>query len=153
MPDDLPAQRQRFATGNQTRRWIGRIEVAAAVGLAYFLVAQITVLGLVLEPDSISVFWPAAGVSAGALIVLGPRGRWPAAVGIAVAEAVIAQTAAQEVWHNLWVTAAVVLCDTAEPIITAGLIARVFGAGFALDRVSSVLGLLGASVAGAAVST
>ena len=153
MLDDLPAQRQRFATGNQTRRWVGRIAIAAAVGLAYFLVAQITVLGLVLEPDSISVFWPAAGVSTGALIALGPRGRWPAAAGIAAAEAVIAQTAAQEVWHNLWVTAAVVLCDTAEPLITAGLIARVFGAGFALDRVGSVLGLLAASVAGAAVST
>jgi hypothetical protein len=153
MPDDLPVQGQRFATGNQTRRWIGRIGVAAAVGLAYFLVAQVTVLGLVLEPDSISVFWPAAGVSSGALIALGPRWRWPGAAGIAAAEAVIAQTAAQEVWRNLWVTAAVVLCDTAEPIITAGLIARVFGAGFALDRVGSVLGLLAASVAGAAVST
>ena len=153
MPDDLPAQRQRFATGNQARRWVGRIALAAAVGSAYFLVAQVTVLGLVFEPDSISVFWPAAGVSTGAMIALGPRGRWPAAAGIAVAEIVIAQTAAQEVWHNLWVTAAVALCDTAEPLITVGLIAGVFGASFALDRVVTVLGLLAASVAGAAVST
>jgi hypothetical protein len=146
-------QRPRPVAGHLTTRWAGRVALAATVGLAYFLVAQVTVLGLVLEPDSISVFWPAAGVSSGALIVLGPRGRWPAVAGVFMAEIAIAQTAAQAFWHIPWVTAAATLCDTAEPLIIAGLIARYFGPDFALDRVRNVLGLLAAAVAGAAPSS
>src|SRR6202453_4608007 len=56
-------QHRQFAAGQTMRRWGGRIVLALAVGLAYFVVAQVTDIGLVLQPASISVFWPAAGVS------------------------------------------------------------------------------------------
>jgi signal transduction histidine kinase len=117
------------------------------------VVAKVASLGLVLQPGSISVFWPSAGVSSGALIILGPRGRWPAVAGIAVAQIGIGLTAPQEFWHIPWVIAAVTLCDTAEPLIVSGLIARYFGPDFALDRLRNVVGLLAAAVIGAVPSS
>jgi signal transduction histidine kinase len=146
-------QHRQLATGQLTRRWGGRIVLAMAVGLAYFVVARVTDIGLVLQPASISVFWPAAGVSSGALIVLGSRGRWPAAAGIALGQIAIGLTAPQEFWHTPWVIAAVTLCDTAEPLIIAGLIARYFGPDFTLDRVRNVLGFLAAAAIGVTTSS
>jgi signal transduction histidine kinase len=146
-------QHRQFATGQLTRRWSGRIVLAMAVGLAYFVVAQVTDIGLVLQPASISVFWPAAGVSSGALIVLGSRGRWPGAAGIALGQIAIGLTAPQEFWHTPWVIAAITLCDTAEPLIIAGLIARYFGPDFALDRPRNVLGFLAAAAVGVTTSS
>jgi signal transduction histidine kinase len=155
MAETLRAQgaRQQFAAGHLTRRWAALIVLAGAVGLAYFLVAEVAALGLVLQPASISVFWPSAGVSSGALIVLGPRGRWPAVAGIAIAQIWVGLTAPQEVWHIPWVIAAITLCDTVEPLIVAGLIARYFGPDFALDRLRNVVGLFVAAIIGAASSS
>src|SRR5258708_38421235 len=63
-----------------TRRWVRGIGLAAAVASAYFLAAQLS-LGLLLKPDGVAVFWPAAGISTGVLIALGPHVRWPVAAG------------------------------------------------------------------------
>jgi signal transduction histidine kinase len=145
--------RRQFAAGHFTRRRAALIALAGVVGLAYFLVAEVAALGLVLQPGSIAVFWPSAGVSSGALIVLGPRGRWPAVAGIAIAQICIGLTAPQEFWHIPWVIAAITLCDTVEPLIIAGLIARYFGPAFALDRMRNVVGLLAAAAIGALPSS
>jgi integral membrane sensor domain MASE1 len=111
--------------------------------------SEVAALGLVLQPGSIAVFWPSAGVSSGVLIVLGARGRWPAVAGIAIAQICVGLTAPQEFWHIPWVIAAITLCDTVEPLIIPGLIARYFGPDFALDRMRNVVGLLAAAVIGA----
>jgi len=150
MAETLQGARQQFAAGHFTSRWAAFIALAGAVGLAYFAVAEVASLGLVLQPGSISVFWPSAGVSSAALIVLGPRGRWPAVTGIALAEISIGLTAPQAVWHIPWVSAAVTLCDTVEPLIVAGLIARYFGPDFVLSRLRNVVGLMAAAIIGAA---
>jgi hypothetical protein len=57
--EDTPAEgaRQQFASGHLTRRWAALIALAGVVGLAYFLVAEVAALGLVLQPASISVSW------------------------------------------------------------------------------------------------
>jgi hypothetical protein len=52
--------------------------------LAYFLTARFSVR-LILEPSGVAVFWPAAGISSGLLIALGPRARWPVLAGVVVA--------------------------------------------------------------------
>src|SRR5215475_4403540 len=65
-------------------RWANSIGLAIGVGAAYFLAAQLS-LGLLTKPDGVAVFWPAAGVSAGVLIALGPASRIPVAVGAIVA--------------------------------------------------------------------
>ena len=51
------------------------IAVAGAVGFAYFLAARLS-LALLMKPDGVAVFWPAAGVASGALIVAGAEARW-----------------------------------------------------------------------------
>src|SRR5262245_28879569 len=64
---------------------LGAVGLAVAVGLAYFIAAR---LGLALRANTgIAVFWPAAGISVGALIVWGARARLPVAAGVVVATA------------------------------------------------------------------
>src|ERR1700745_1885535 len=75
---------QHSAAADLTRQWVGGIGLAAAVGLGYFLAAAFSVR-LLLKPEGVAVFWPAAGLSSGLLIALGPRARWPVLAGVIVA--------------------------------------------------------------------
>jgi signal transduction histidine kinase len=115
--------------------------------VAYFLAARLS-LGLLLEPDGVAVFWPAAGISSGVLIALGPHARWPVVAGV------MAATIAADLMgdRNLPAAIAFALCNAAEALITADLIHRYFGPGFNLGLLRNVLGLLAAALAGAAVS-
>ena len=65
---------------NPMRAWIYGIGLACAVGIAYFLAAKLS-LALLIEPDGVAPFWPAAGVSSGVLIALGRNARLPVAGG------------------------------------------------------------------------
>ena len=104
--------------------------------LAYF-VAVISVRRIVIQ--GVAVFWPAAGISSGILIALGPRARWPVLAGVIVA------TVATHliVKDPLWAGVALGLCNGAETLVTAGLILHFFGTGFDIVRVRYVVGLLG----------
>ena len=140
-------QRQRSAIDALSQRWVTSIGIAAAVGLAYFLAAKLS-LGLLMKPGGVAVFWPAAGISSGVLIALGPRARWLVAAGV------MAATVAANLMgdRNIWASAAFALCNAAEALITAGLIQRYFGTGFRLDRLRQVLSLLAAAVVGTVIS-
>ena len=138
--------RQTAATG-LFRQWIARVGLAAVVGLAYFLAARLSV-DLVLKPEGVAVFWPAAGISSGVLIALGPRARWPVAAGVILATIVIHQLIADP----LWAGTALGVSNAAEALITAGLIERFFGPDFNLARLREVLGLFGAAIVGTAAS-
>jgi hypothetical protein len=46
---------------------------AGAIAIAYFLAARLG-LALLSKPSDVAVFWPASGIAAGILIVLGWRG-------------------------------------------------------------------------------
>src|SRR6476661_8259105 len=77
--------RQRSAANSVARRWGESIGLTALVGLGYFLAARLSI-GLVLKPEGVAVFWPAAGISSGVLIALGcRRARWPVAAGVTIA--------------------------------------------------------------------
>ena len=140
-------QRQQFAAGDLARQWVGGIGLAAAVGVGYFLAAVFSVR-LILEPAGVAVFWPAAGLSSGLLIALGPRARWPMLAGV------IGATVATHLIIDdpLLAGVALGLCNGAEALITAGLIQYYFGPGFNLVRLRNVIGLLAAAVAGTSVS-
>ena len=140
-------QRQRSAIDALSQRWVTSIGIAAAVGLAYFLAAKLS-LGLLMKPGGVAVFWPAAGISSGVLIALGPRARWLVAAGV------MAATVAANLMgdRDIWASAAFALCNAAEALITAGLIQRYFGTGFRLDRLRQVLSLLAAAVVGTVIS-
>src|SRR5215472_13127381 len=140
-------QRQRTVAGDFNRRWAGSIGLAAAVGLTYFLTALLS-YGLAVQSEGLAVFWPASGVSSGILIALGSRARWPVVSGVIIA--VIADHLIMV--DPLRVGVAFALSDVAETLIIAGLIERYFGAGFSLDRLRHVLGMLAAAVIGTCVS-
>jgi signal transduction histidine kinase len=149
MPESLLAygQRQFFAADRLTRGRFGSVGLAAAVGSAYFLAADLSVR-LILKPEGVAVFWPAAGISSGILIALGLQAGWPVLAGVIVA------TVATHLIINdpLWAGVALGLCNAVEALITAGLIQHYFGAGFNLVRLRYVFGLLAAAVAATIVS-
>src|SRR5436189_1035258 len=97
-------------------RWFGSIWLAAAVGIAYFLAARLS-LSLLTKPDGVAVFWPASGVAAGALIALGPHMKWPVAIGAAAAT-VVANLLGD---RTLAGAVTFALCNAGEALLTAGL--------------------------------
>jgi signal transduction histidine kinase len=101
-----------------------------------------------MKPGGVAVFWPAAGVSSGVLIALGPHARWSVAAGV------MAATVAANLMgdRDIWASAAFALCNAAEALITAGLIQYYFGTSFNLDRLRQVLSLLAAAVVGTVIS-
>jgi signal transduction histidine kinase len=121
--------------------------LTAAVGFLYFLAAHFS-LALLVEPDGVAAFWPAAGISSGILIALGPDRKWPVAAGV------VAATLAANLTGDRNVLASVVFAaaNAAEAIITAGLVHDYFREGFNLDRIRQVLGLLAAAIVGTVVS-
>lgn len=141
------SQRMRTTAHDSARRWPHSIGLAAVVGLAYFLVARLSV-NLVLEPEGVAVFWPAAGISSGALIALGLRARWPIAAGVTLATIAVHQLIADPLWAGI----ALGLCNAAEALIAAELIERFFGTDFGIDRPRQVLGLLVVAIIATAVS-
>src|SRR6185503_12551426 len=127
--------------------WINSVGLDIAVGIAYFLAARLS-LFLLTKPDGVAVFWPAAGVSSGVLIALGPRALLP----------VIAGTMAATVTANLFgdrnILSAIVfaLSNALEAGLMAALVERYFGPSFTLDRLRNVLGLLAAAIVATAIS-
>ena len=138
----------RFGSGLPTsRRWLSDTALAAVVGVAYYLAGRLGV-GLILKPEGVAVFWPAAGVSSGVLIALGRLARWPVAAGVIAATVVVHLAIADPLWAGV----ALGVSNAAEALITAGLIEHYFGEDFALDRLRQVIGLLIAAVVGTAIS-
>jgi signal transduction histidine kinase len=143
-----PAQAQHEqATGLDLTRWGGSIGLAVAVAIVYFLAARLS-LALLTKPEGVAVFWPAAGVSAGVLIALGSRARWPVVVGT------MAATIAANLFgdRNVWSAVLFAICNAGEAVLTAWLIEHYFGADFRLSKLRNVLGLAAAAIAGTAVS-
>jgi signal transduction histidine kinase len=138
-------QRLRSAADERTLRWVADIGLAVAVGAAYLLVAHNSV-GLVLESTGVAVFWPAAGITSGSLIALGPRARWPLAAGV------VGASVAVHFAEPLWAGVGQGLSNAAEALVIAGLIQHYFGVDFTLDRLTQVFGLLAAAIVGTAVS-
>jgi PAS domain S-box-containing protein len=125
---------------------LGRVGLAVAIGVAYFMAAR---LGLTLRASTgTSVFWPAAGISVAALIVCGPSARF------SVAAAVVIATVASNlmIGRSTGLAVAFAVVNASQALLTTGLIERWFGRLFKLGEVSHVLGFLLASAIGSAVA-
>ena len=146
MLQNLRVQVWRSDAADLTRRWMTLSGVAIVVGGVYILSAKLSLS--LLTPDGVAVFWPAAGVAAGALIALGPRARWAVVAGTMVAT-IVANLLGD---RNLLSSIVFALCNAGEALLAAGLIERYFGSPFSLDRLRHVLGLLAAAILAAAVS-
>jgi len=124
------------------------IGVTAAVSVAYFLAARLS-LFLVNQPDGVAIFWPAAGISSGALIALGRPAWLPVAVGIIIGNGAAALTDDR----TLMAALAYSLCNVIEALLVAFLVERTFGSRFSLDTLHRVLGFLLIAVFATGVSS
>jgi signal transduction histidine kinase len=143
-----PVERVLPTFAQKPRRWVGAVGLAIALGVFYFLAARLS-LALITKPDGVAVFWPAAGVSSGALIALGHGARSPVAAG-AIGATILAHLLAGD--PLIWSVIVFALCNAGEAVLTAWLIDRYFGADFNLDKLRNVLGLLIAATVGTAVA-
>ena len=128
-------------------RWMGAIALTVAIALAYFIAARLS-LELLTKPEGVAVFWPASGVSAGALIALGFRARWPVVFGT-LAATILANLLGD---RSFWGSVLFGLCNAGEAVLTAWLIGRCHGPGFTLSKPLNVIMLVGAATIGTAVS-
>jgi signal transduction histidine kinase len=133
--------------GIDLTRLAAAVGLAVAVAVVYFLAARLS-LALLTKPEGVAVFWPAAGVSAGVLIALGPGARWPVVIGT-MAATIVANLFGD---RNLWSALVFALCNAGEAVLTAWLIGRYFGSDFQLSKLRNVLGLTSAAILGPAVS-
>jgi PAS domain S-box-containing protein len=146
MLQNLQAQARRADAADPAWRWVSLSWLAVVVCGVYILSAKLSLS--LLTPQGVAVFWPAAGVAAGALIAFGPRARWAVVAGTMVAT-IVANLLGD---RNLWSSIVFAICNAGEALLAAGLIEHYFGSPFRLDRLHHVLGLLGAAIVAAAVS-
>src|SRR5262252_6201091 len=123
------------SAGLDLTRWKNAIALTVAVGIVYFVAARLS-LALLTKPEGVAVFWPAAGVSAGVLIALGSRARWPVVAGTMAAT--IAANLLGD--RSVWSAALFGLCNAGEAVLTAWLVGQYFGSDFRLDKLRNVLG-------------
>jgi PAS domain S-box-containing protein len=121
--------------------------VTLGVAIAYFLAARLS-LALLEESDGVAVFWPAAGVASGVLIVAGSAARWPILVGVMIAT-MVANLLGD---RNVWSSASFAVANASEAAIVAGLVLRSCGSPFELNTLRRVIGLFAATIAGTVVS-
>jgi len=128
-------------------QWGDHIGLIVAVGLTYFLAAQLSLV-LLTKPDGVAVFWPAAGISSGTLIALGFRVRLPVTLAV-----IFASGAASLVGdRNLAAATVFAITNAGEPLLVAWLIRHYFGENFRLESLRNVLGFFMAAAAGPFVS-
>jgi len=139
-------QGQLTADARTRWRWIGLVTLTVVAGVAYYLVARLSIH--MLAKVGATVFWPAAGISAGSMIALGRDARWPVAVATCMA------TIAANLAGGRTVGIAIMfgLCTAGEALLIAGLIEHQFGRHFTLGRFRHVMGFIAAAIVGTAVA-
>jgi PAS domain S-box-containing protein len=134
-------------SGVGVKLWLGWVSLSIAVGLAYFLTAQLG-LALLTTAERVAVFWPASGIAVGILVALGAWARGPVVAGV------IAATFAANILsdRNVWCALAFALCNAGEALLAMWLIERWFGHAFNLDNLRRVLGLFAAAAVATATA-
>ena len=119
--------------------------VGAAGAVVYFLAARLGLL-LLSAPSDVAVFWPAAGIAAGTLIVLGRR------AGPVVAIGVVAGTVAANLMSDRSFLTSLLkgFCNAGEAVLAAWLLEGWFGWPFRFVDLRRVAGFL--AVAGLATA-
>jgi PAS domain S-box-containing protein len=120
---------------------------ASAFAVVYFLAAQLGLL-LLCKPSGVAAFWPAAGIAAGILIVLGRRACPAVVIGV------VAGTVAANLISDRSLSTSILkgICNAAEVGLMAWLVERWFGRAFAFSDLSRVTGFFAAAGIAAAVS-
>ena len=96
----------------------------------------------------LAIFWPASGISAGALIALGPKARLPMAVAVFVASTACGLS----IGRNTGLSIAFGFLNTLQSLVTAWLVERWFGRTFNLEDARRVLWFFTATAVGTAIA-
>lgn len=124
-----------------------RLLMPAAILLMYLAAGSLAVQ-FVAQPENIAYFWPAAGVSAGALIICPKRMRMHAAAAVAAA-VIIANLGAG---RSLSATAIFTVGNVLEAVLCAGLVHHLAGGRLRLASIKEVNILIAAALAASVVS-
>jgi two-component sensor histidine kinase/integral membrane sensor domain MASE1 len=127
--------------------WVRPIALTVGLTIVYFLAARFS-LSLLTQPDSVAVFWPAAGIATGALIRMGPIARIPIVAGT-IAATILANLVGD---RNILTSIVFGACNAGEAVLVAGLVERTFTSPFRLDALNHVMGLVAAAIVGPAAS-
>src|SRR6185436_18031169 len=127
------AKRAFLPSDNALPPWAVSLGLAVAVAVIYFLAARLS-LALISRPDGVAVFWPAAGVSSGVLIGLGPAALLPVIFGT-IAATIVANLLGD---RNVWTALVFALSNAGEAVVVALLIQRFFGSPFRLESLTRV---------------
>ena len=120
---------------------------ASAFTVVYFLAAQLG-LALLSKPSDVAVFWPASGLAAGILIVLGRRALPALVIGVMLGTVAANLTSDRGLLTSLLKG----IFNSGEPVLVAWLLQRWFGRPFAFSDLSRVAGFLAAAGVAAAIS-
>jgi PAS domain S-box-containing protein len=133
-------------SASTVRAWIATLGAAGGIAMAYFLVARLG-LTLLSTPSDVAVFWPAAGVAAGILIISGRRARPALVIGVVVG------TIAANILSDRSLLTSIFkgFCNAGEAVLLAWLVERWFGI-FTFGDLRRVAGFLAAASLAAATS-
>ncbi|MFM2045622.1 MAG: hypothetical protein RLY86_4198 [Pseudomonadota bacterium] len=121
---------------------------AAGTFLLYLAAARLG-LTLVIKPQGLAVFWPAAGIAAGILLIVDVRLRWFHLGAIAAAVAV-ANRWDGGTWSS---TLVFILANTLEPLAIVVLLRWMGWKRIDLGNLGQVIAFTGAAVAGCALAS
>lgn len=99
--------------------FISQVACVIVVGIAYFAGARLG-LALLAQPEGVAVFWPASGIAAGALLLVGKHRRWMVALGVFIATIAANLLAGR----NTAMAVAFGLCNASEALLFAAIILR-----------------------------
>jgi integral membrane sensor domain MASE1 len=139
-------ERYLVLSASTVRAWIATLGAAGGIAIAYFLVARLG-LTLLSAPSDVAVFWPAAGVAAGILIISGRRARPALVIGVVVG------TIAANILSDRSLLTSIFkgFCNAGEAVLLAWLVERWFGI-FTFGDLRRVAGFLAAASLAAATS-
>src|SRR6266436_1573171 len=140
--------KDQLCTGSDAQRWVGTVGLAVAVGIAYFLTAQ---LGrtLLTNSEGLAVFWLGSGVAVGVLVVLGGGARVAVVAGVISASLAINLLGGTSILGAF----AFAICNASEAVLAAWLIERWSGPTFRVGKLRHVMALFVAAGVAPAVAS
>jgi PAS domain S-box-containing protein len=120
--------------------WVATLGAAVAVAVVYFLAARLG-LALLSAPSDVAVFWPASGIAAGILILLGRRAVPALVIGVVVGT--VAANLMSD--RTIWTSALKGFFNAGEAVLAAWLLERWFGPSFTFYNLGRVAGFLAAA--------
>ncbi len=137
----------RYSWNEQTYTGLRGLLVVVAVACGYALAGYISLTHMT-PAENIALFWPAAGLSAGLLIAMGPGARIPVAIAVAIAT-LAANLVARS---SLPVATVFAACNVLECLMVAQLVEQLDREGERFERLRGVMAFIAATISGAALA-